>query len=96
MKSGNNMIQLKPDPRSSSLNGSGSKRREKGFNTPPFQCGRNWRFENIVQSVLMPFIHSLYDSKMRYHVQAFCMMLDWILPSRVQLPNDGLEDRSEE
>jgi len=71
MKSSDNIIQLKPYTRTSPLNSPGSKRNEKGFNTPPFQCGRNRHFENIVQVFLMPFIHRLYDSKRFYHVQVF-------------------------
>ena len=65
MKSGNNIIQFKPHPRTASLNGCGSKGGEKGFNTPPFQGRGKRRAEKIVQCFLMPLILSFLHSKER-------------------------------
>ena len=48
MKSRDNAIQFKSHARTSAFNSSGSKCFEKGFDTPPFQCGGDGRFEDVV------------------------------------------------
>ena len=57
MESGDNVIQYKSHSRPSSFYDCGFKCDKKGFNTPPFQCGWDRRSENIVQCILVSFIH---------------------------------------
>lgn len=72
MEGRNDIMQFKAHPCATSFDDASSKSNEKSLNSPPFQAGGNRCLEDFLQGFLMLSVHCSNDSKIRYHMQAFC------------------------